>query len=102
MGWRETCAVDERMRIVMAAEKSEERFAALCRLFGVSRKAGYKWLARYQDPGVRVCSIARGRRTIIRRRLRTRSLAGQKPAVEVNAPHIVGRAAMGERRVRGR
>ena len=30
----------------------EERFAALCRLFGVSRKAGYKWLARYQDAGV--------------------------------------------------
>ena len=39
MGWRETCAVDERMRFVMAAEKREEPFAAFCRLFGVSRKS---------------------------------------------------------------
>ena len=52
MGWRETCAVDERMRFVMAAEKREEPFAAICRQFGVSRKAGYKWLARYREAGV--------------------------------------------------
>src|SRR5271156_331609 len=52
MGWRETCAVDERMRFVMAAEKREEPFAAICRQFGVSRKAGYKWLGRYQEAGV--------------------------------------------------
>ena len=52
MGWRETCAVDERMRFVMAAEKREEPLAAICRQFGVSRKAGYKWLARYRDAGV--------------------------------------------------
>ena len=52
MGWRETCAVDERMRFVMAAEKREEPFAAICRRFGVSRKVGYKWLGRYQEAGV--------------------------------------------------
>ncbi|HEY4971328.1 MAG TPA: IS481 family transposase [Steroidobacteraceae bacterium] len=52
MGWKETCAVDERMRFVIAAEKHEEPFAALCRRFGVSRKIGYKWLARYQEAGV--------------------------------------------------
>jgi putative transposase len=52
MGWRETCAVDERMRFVIAAEKREEPFAAICRRFGVSRKACYKWLARYQETGV--------------------------------------------------
>ena len=52
MGWRETCAVDERMRFVIAAEKREEPFAAICRRFGVSRKAGYKWLARYREAGV--------------------------------------------------
>ena len=38
MGWKETCAADERVRLVLAAEKSEEAFAALCREFGVSRK----------------------------------------------------------------
>jgi transposase InsO family protein len=48
----ETCAVDERMRFVIAAEKHEESFAALCRSFGVSRRVGYKWLARYREAGV--------------------------------------------------
>src|SRR5260370_40243093 len=52
MGWTETCAVDERMRFVIAAEKHEESFAAVCRRFGVSRRVGYKWLARYEEAGV--------------------------------------------------
>jgi putative transposase len=52
MGWTETCAVDERMRFVMAIEKREESMAALCRRFGVSRKTGYKWLERYDEAGV--------------------------------------------------
>jgi putative transposase len=52
MGWRETCAVDERMRFVMAVEKGEEPFAAICRRFGVSRRTGYKWLERYDEVGV--------------------------------------------------
>jgi putative transposase len=52
MGWKETWAVDERMRLMMAAEKQEEAFAALCRQFGVSRRVGYKWLGRYREAGV--------------------------------------------------
>ncbi|MGY3348167.1 transposase-like protein [Bradyrhizobium sp. USDA 4474] len=48
MGWMETCAVDERMRFVVAAQKHEESFAAVCRRFGVSRRVGYKWLARFE------------------------------------------------------
>jgi putative transposase len=52
MVWMETCAVDERMRFVIAAEKHEEPFAAICRRFGVSRRVGYKWLGRYQEAGV--------------------------------------------------
>src|SRR5438105_3511319 len=52
MVWMETCAVNERMRFVIAAEKHEEPFAAICRRFGVSRRVGYKWLARYQEAGV--------------------------------------------------
>ena len=52
MGWMETCAVDERMRFVMAVEEREEAFAAVCRRFGVSRKTGYKWLDRYAEAGV--------------------------------------------------
>jgi putative transposase len=52
MGWKETCAVEERMRFVIAVEKREESLAALCRRFGVSRKTGYKWLGRYEELGV--------------------------------------------------
>ena len=51
-GMDETHAVDERMRFVMAVEKREEAFAAVCRRLGVSRKTGYKWLGRYDEAGV--------------------------------------------------
>src|ERR1700682_1010697 len=52
MVWMGTCAVDERMRFVISAEKHGEAFAAICRRFGVSRRVGYKWLARYEEAGV--------------------------------------------------
>src|SRR5262250_1754980 len=52
MGWRETCAVDERMRFVLAVEAQEEPMAALCRQFEVSRRPGYKWFGRYREAGV--------------------------------------------------
>ena len=52
MGWMETCAVEERMRFVMAIEEREETFAAVCRHFGVSRKIGYKWVERHAEGGV--------------------------------------------------
>ncbi len=52
MVWRKTCAMEERMRFVMAAAENEEALAGLCRRFGVSRKTGYKWLERYGDGGV--------------------------------------------------
>ena len=52
MGWTETCAVEERMRFVLAVQEHEESFAAVCRQFGVSRRVGYKWLARFEEEGV--------------------------------------------------
>jgi len=52
MGWLETCAVDERMRFVIAVEGQEEAFAAVCRRFGISRRIGYKWIERYRAGGV--------------------------------------------------
>ena len=51
MGWMETCAMDERMRFVLAVEEEEEGMAAVCRRFGVSRRIGYKWLDRYRAEG---------------------------------------------------
>ncbi len=52
MVWRETCAMEERMRFVDAVVDQAESFAAVCRRFGVSRKTGYKWLERYEAEGV--------------------------------------------------
>ena len=52
MAWKETCAVDKRMRFVMAIEAGEDSFAATCRRFGVSRRVGYKWFGRYRLEGV--------------------------------------------------
>src|SRR5262245_36790522 len=52
MGWTETCAVEERMRFVAAVQRHEESFAAVCRQFGVSRRVGYKWLARFEAEGM--------------------------------------------------
>lgn len=52
MGLAGACAVEERMRFVIAVEKREESFAAICRRFGVSRKSGYKWLARYEEESI--------------------------------------------------
>lgn len=51
MGWTETCAVEERMRFMVAIEEGTETFAKLCRRFRVSRKTGYKWLERYEELG---------------------------------------------------
>ena len=68
MGWTETCAVDERMRFVIAAEKQEDTFAAVCRQFGVSRRTGYKWLARYEETGVAGLVDHSQRHIVIRKR----------------------------------
>jgi putative transposase len=52
MGWTETCAVDERMRFVLALEAAGESFSLTCQRFGVSRKTGWKWRERYRSEGV--------------------------------------------------
>jgi len=52
LGWKETRVQDERMKFIMEVEAGEESMAELCRAYGVSRKTGYKWLARYHAEGV--------------------------------------------------
>jgi transposase InsO family protein len=52
MVWKETCAVDERMKFVLAVEGEDEAMSEQCRRFGISRRVGYKWLARYREAGV--------------------------------------------------
>ncbi len=52
MSWKETCIMDQRMSFVVASLHGVENFSELCRHFGISRKTGYKWLARYKTEGV--------------------------------------------------
>jgi putative transposase len=52
MPWKATCAMDERMRFIVEHGRGEHGMAELCRAHGISRKTGYKWLARYQAAGI--------------------------------------------------
>lgn len=52
MAWRETGAMDERVRFVAACLEDDETMSALCASYGISRKTGYKWLGRYRERGV--------------------------------------------------
>lgn len=52
MGWKETCALEERFRFIQACQEEDFSFAEICRQFGISRKTGYKWQSRYQAEGL--------------------------------------------------
>jgi transposase len=41
----------ERVGFIAAVERNELTFCEICERFGVSRKTGYKWLARYEATG---------------------------------------------------
>src|SRR5688572_25350296 len=46
MPWQERTVMTERLEFVAFAGQEGANIAALCRSFGISRKTGYKWLAR--------------------------------------------------------
>lgn len=55
MPWSETSPMDQRLQFIADARRADahdEDFANLCRRYGVSRKTGYKWVARYDVGGV--------------------------------------------------
>jgi transposase InsO family protein len=43
--------MDQRTQFIAACLVGEETMSLLCRRFGISRKTGYKWLARFQAGG---------------------------------------------------
>src|ERR671925_599808 len=51
MPWRETSAMDERLRFVQDVHRPGWSIAELCRRYDVSRKTGYKWLRAYERGG---------------------------------------------------
>ena len=40
--------MNERVQFIASALKHDESMSALCERFGISRKTGYKWVARYR------------------------------------------------------
>ena len=51
MPWKETCPMNERLKFIADYLKDEWSLSDLCQYYGISRKSGYKWLARYQAEG---------------------------------------------------
>src|SRR5688500_9838394 len=43
--------MDERVHFISLVNEYDETFTALCERFGISRKTGYKWVARYEAGG---------------------------------------------------
>jgi putative transposase len=52
MPWTQTCVMQERIKFIMEVLDGTYNMSELCSHYGVSRKNGYKWLARYQQGGV--------------------------------------------------
>lgn len=53
MSLKEVARVARRLRFVKLALKAQQSMSQLCRLFGWSRKSGYKWKARFEREGLR-------------------------------------------------
>ena len=52
MPWKTSGPVDQRVQFIAAAQGDPaEPFSVLCARFGISRKTGYKWVARYNEGG---------------------------------------------------
>src|SRR5437016_5063653 len=51
MPWKVHCLLEARQRFVQAAGRGIHSVAQLCRQFGISRKTGFKWLARFRSQG---------------------------------------------------
>jgi transposase InsO family protein len=51
MPWQECSIMSQRLEFVLLARQENANHSALCRRFGISRKTGYKWLARHRDEG---------------------------------------------------
>lgn len=52
MPWKKTCPMEQRKKFIGVVETGVLSMAEACRLFGVSRKTGYKWLERFAAEGI--------------------------------------------------
>jgi transposase InsO family protein len=51
MPWKESTLMSERQAFIAQALQPGANVSQLCRVYGISRKTGYKWLARFADKG---------------------------------------------------
>jgi len=51
MSWKACSAMSEREEFVALGLNKEGSMSVLCRRFGISRKTGYKWIARFKQGG---------------------------------------------------
>lgn len=51
MPWNEVKPMDEKVLFVADCIRGVRSIAQTCRMYGISRKTGYKWLARYRNDG---------------------------------------------------
>ncbi len=51
MPWKVKDIMSQRYEFCQIAQDPQTRISTLCRLFGISRQTGYKWLRRYQEAG---------------------------------------------------
>lgn len=51
MSWKETCAMDERIKFIDMLLASGRTMTEVCEIFNVSRKTGHKWRARFFAEG---------------------------------------------------
>lgn len=53
MPWSETTRMDQRLRFIHDFDSCRYTMSELCRLYGISRKTGYKWVSRYAEEGLK-------------------------------------------------
>jgi len=70
MSWKELSSVVRRLAFVKLALKAQQSMSQLCRLFGLSRKSGYKWKPGSSGKAVTVCEIGPVDRMVRRDELR--------------------------------
>src|SRR5260221_12754728 len=51
MPWKESSPMDQRVRFIADVQRGVLSMSELCERYGVSRKTGYKWRARYEEGG---------------------------------------------------
>lgn len=52
MPWKETCAMDQRVRFIAAWLSGQYSKRTLCEAYGISRPTGDKWIGRYRAEGL--------------------------------------------------